>query len=73
LAWKFYGEIEKDEEMEEHNDPVDLDNASDLDQEDPSDPRDAGNNGAVDTGGDDGGEQGGIGPFVMVYQKFEQK
>jgi hypothetical protein len=66
LAWKFYGQIEEDEEMEEQNDPVDPENASDLDQEDPPDPRDAGNNGPGDTGGDDGGEQSGIGPFTMV-------
>jgi hypothetical protein len=39
LAWKFYGKIAEDEEMEEQNDPVDPDNASDLNQEDSQTPR----------------------------------
>jgi hypothetical protein len=42
------------------------DNASDLEQEDPPDPRDASNIDPGEKGGDDGSEQGEIGPFAMV-------
>jgi hypothetical protein len=39
LALQFHEEMDAEDEMEEENDPVDHNNASDLNQEDPPDPQ----------------------------------
>jgi hypothetical protein len=66
LVLQFHGEMDAEDEMEDgnHNDAsVD---ASDDGQEDPPDPPAAASIDPGDTGGDDSGEEGVIGPFAMV-------
>jgi hypothetical protein len=66
LALEFHGEIEQEDQLDDDEIDDAPDNASDLNQEDPPDPWHAANNGPGEQGGDDGSEQGEIGPFAMV-------
>jgi hypothetical protein len=66
LVLEFHGEIEQEDQLDDNEIDDAPDNASDLDQEDPPDPRDAGNIDPGEQGGDDGSEQGVDGPFAMV-------
>jgi hypothetical protein len=62
VAWKFYEEIAEEDAID---DDASVD-ASDDGQEDPPDPPAAACIDPGDTGGDDSGEKGVIGPFAMV-------
>jgi hypothetical protein len=66
LALEFHGEIEQEDQLDDDEINDAPDNASDLNQEDPPDPRDASIIDPGEQGGDDGSEQGEIGPFAMV-------
>jgi hypothetical protein len=66
LAWKFHGEIEQEDEIDDSDRDDSSDNESDLGQEDPPDPPAAARIDPGEQGGDSSGEEGGIGPFAMV-------
>jgi hypothetical protein len=66
LALQFHGEIEQEDQLDDDEPDDGSVDASDDGQEDPPYPPAAASIDPGDTGGDDSGEEGVIGPFAMV-------
>jgi hypothetical protein len=66
LVLQFHGEIEQEDQLDDDEPDDGSVDASDDGQEDPPDPPAAASIDPGEQGGDDGSEQGEIGPFAMV-------